>query len=79
MLCAGVAVLEAIDQDKLQQNAHDVGSYLTHALQALQKVCQESCRLISAMSLCLYFADFYISTYKYCHAQTAWPCMIVHG
>lgn len=34
---AGVAVLEAIDQDKLQQNAHDVGSYLTHALQALQK------------------------------------------
>ena len=38
MSCAGVAVLEAIEQDQLQQNAHDLGMYLTHKLEALQKV-----------------------------------------
>lgn len=38
MSCAGVAVLEAIEQDQLQQNAHELGMYLTHKLEALQKV-----------------------------------------
>ena len=38
MLCAGVAVLEAIEQDQLQQNAHELGTYLIDELQTLQKV-----------------------------------------
>lgn len=38
MSCAGVAVLEAIEQDQLQQNAYELGMYLTHKLEALQKV-----------------------------------------
>lgn len=38
MSCAGVAVLEAIEQDQLQQNAHELGMYLTRELEALQKV-----------------------------------------
>ena len=38
MCYPGVAVLGAIEQDKLQQNAHELGTYLIHHLQALQKV-----------------------------------------
>ncbi|DBB09461.1 hypothetical protein WJX82_008347 [Trebouxia sp. C0006] len=34
---AGVAVLEAIEEDRLQQHAHQVGTYLIHQLEALQK------------------------------------------
>ena len=37
---AGVAVLEAIEEDQLQLHAHEVGSYLIHQLQGLQKVMQ---------------------------------------
>ena len=36
--CLGVAVLEAIEEDQLQQHAHQVGTYLIHQLEALQKV-----------------------------------------
>lgn len=54
MMCAGVAVLEAIEQDKLQQNADDVGTYLIHNLQALQKVHQESCSLTFATTVSLH-------------------------
>ena len=35
---AGVAVLEAIEEDQLQQHAHEVGTYLIQQLQTLQKV-----------------------------------------
>lgn len=31
-------MLEAIEQDQLQQNAHEVGTYLIDQLQTLQKV-----------------------------------------
>lgn len=34
---AGVAVLEAIEEDGLQQHAHEVGAYLIQQLEALQK------------------------------------------
>ncbi len=36
--CLGVAVLEAIEEDQLQQHAHEVGTYLIQRLEALQKV-----------------------------------------
>lgn len=52
--CAGVAVLEAIEEDKLQQNADDVGTYLIHSLQALQKVHPESCWLTSVVTVSLH-------------------------
>ena len=35
---AGVAVLEAIQEDGLQQHAHQVGTYLIQQLESLQKV-----------------------------------------
>lgn len=38
MSYAGAAVLEAIEQDQLQQNAHQLGTYLIDKLQTLQKV-----------------------------------------
>lgn len=37
---AGVAVLEAIQEDGLQQHAHEVGTYLIQQLQSLQQVCK---------------------------------------
>ncbi len=38
LACSGVAVLEAIEEDQLQQHAHQVGTYLIQQLEALQKV-----------------------------------------
>ena len=35
---AGVAVLEAIEEDGLQQHAHEVGTYLIQQLESLQQV-----------------------------------------
>ena len=37
-MCLGVAVLEAIEEDQLQQHAHEVGTYLIQQLEALQQV-----------------------------------------
>lgn len=36
-MCLGVAVLEAIEEDQLQQHAHEVGTYLIQQLEALQQ------------------------------------------
>ncbi len=38
VVCLGVAVLEAVEEDQLQQHAHEVGTYLIQQLEGLQKV-----------------------------------------
>ena len=65
---AGVAVLEAIEEDGLQQHAHEVGAYLIQQLEALQKVTSPSMPLSGVM--------LHVTT---CGSHASWPEAATHS